>query len=223
MDVKITANTEIKMKYSTFFSKQAKNPTGLFGRFYMSRVFDKGNFELNTLMYKILSVKEDDHILEMGSGTGALVKKIADQLTTGMIEGVDLSKPMAKLSQKKNRNHIKNGRAKFHLGDFDEITFDLNCFDKIFSVNTLYFWKNPNDTISKMCRVLKHGGQLIIGFHDKSEMEKMPLNKDVFKYYSTNDLVKLLSIHGSLNNIDIISKKGEGKTCHCAIATKSKV
>jgi ubiquinone/menaquinone biosynthesis C-methylase UbiE len=211
------------MSYSTFFSKQARKPTGIFGRFYMSRIFDKGNIELNTLMYKILSIEEDDHLLEIGSGTGELIKKIAEQLTSGMIEGVDLSKPMLKISQKKNRKHIKEGRVKFHLGDFDGIRFESNCFDKVFSVNTVYFWKNPNDTISKISRILKPGGRLTIGFHAKDEMEKMPLNRNIFRYYSVHDMDKLLSIHNSLNSIDIISKKGQGKTCYCAIAIKSTV
>ena len=214
---------QINMNYSTFFSKQARKPTGIFGRFYMSRIFDKGNLELNTLISDIVSIEEDDRLLEIGSGTGELVKKIAGQLATGMIEGVDLSKPMVKISQKKNRKHLKEGRVKFHLGDFNKIKFESNCFDKVFSVNTVYFWKNPDDTISKISRILKPGGRLIIGFHARNEMEKLPLNSDIFKYYSVYDMEKLLSTHNSLNNIDIISRKGQGKTCYCDSAFKSKV
>ena len=102
----------------------------------------------------------------------------------------------------------------------DEVLFDDNYYGKIFSVNTIYFWKNPGATISKICRILKPGGKLFIGFHDKSEMEKMPLNKDIFQYYSTQDLTELLSIRGSLNNIDIVSKKGKQKICYCAVGSK---
>ena len=93
---------------------------------------------------------------------------------------------MVAIAQKKNRNHINKGKVKIHLGDFDEVRFDDNWFDKIFSVNTIYFWKNPDTTISKICRILKPEGKLFIGFHDKSEMEEMPLNRDVFQYYSAN-------------------------------------
>ena len=124
------------------------------------------------------------------------------------------------MAQKKNRKHINNGKVKIHLGDFDEVLFDDNSFDKIFSVNTIYFWKTPDTTISNICRILKPGGKLFIGFHAKDEMEKMPLNRDVFQYYSTQDLTELLSIHGSLNNIDIISKKGKQNTCYCAVGSK---
>ncbi len=48
----------------------------------------------------------------------------------------------------------------------------------------------------------------------------MPLKRDVFKYYSTNELADLLSTDGSLNRVDIISKKGKSMSCHCAVATK---
>lgn len=208
------------MNFATYFSKQARKPTGIFGRFYMSRVFEKGNAELNALMYETLSVRENDHILEIGFGTGTLIKKIAAHLDNGFVEGIDFSKSMVVIAQKKNRKYINNGKVKIHLGDFDEALFDDNYFDKIFSVNTIYFWKNPDTTISKICRILKHGGKLFIGFHDKSEMEKMPLNRDVFQYYSAHDITQLLSIDGSLTNIDIISKKGKQNTCYCAVGTK---
>jgi ubiquinone/menaquinone biosynthesis C-methylase UbiE len=208
------------MNFAAYFSKQARNPTGIFGRFYMSRAFEKGNAELNSLMYETLSIRENDNVLEIGFGTGTLIKKIAALLDNGLVEGVDFSKPMVAIAQKKNRKHINNGKVKIHMGDFDEVLFDDNYFDKIFSVNSIYFWKKPDITISKICRILKPGGKLIIGFHEKSEMEKMPLDRDVFQYYSTHDLTELLSIHGSLNNIDIISKKGKQKTCYCAVGTK---
>lgn len=208
------------MNFSTFFSKQARKPTGIFGRFYMSRVFEKGNAKLNALTLETLSIQENDHVLEIGFGTGALINKIAARLDNGCVEGIDFSKSMVAIAQKKNRKHINNGKVIIHLGDFDQHLFEDNSFDKIFSVNTIYFWKKPETTISKIYRILKPGGKLFIGFHEKSEMEKMPLNKDVFQYYSTHDLEQLLSVHGSLNNIDFISRKGKQRTCYCAVGTK---
>ena len=210
----------MRMNYSTYFSKQARKPTGIFGRFYMSRVFEKGNAELNALTFETLSIQANDHVLEIGFGTGALINKIAMLLDNGFVEGIDFSKSMVAIAQKKNRKHIDNGKVIIHLGDFNEQLFEDNSFDKIFSVNTVYFWKKPETTIAKIYRILKPGGKVIIGFHEKSDMEKMPLNKDVFQYYSTDDLAQLLSVHGSLNNIDFILRKGKRKTCYCAVATK---
>lgn len=208
------------MNFSTYFSMQAKKPSGLFGRFFMSRVFEKGNAELNSLVLESLSIKEDDHVLEIGFGTGLMLNKIAASFDCGLIEGIDFSKLMVDMAQKKNKQHIKAGKAKIHLGDFDEAMFDQNSFDKIFTVNTIYFWKHPDATVSKIYRLLKPGGMLFIGFHKKSEMENTALNRDIFQYYSTHDITELLSTRGALNNIKIISKKGKQKTCYCAIGTK---
>jgi ubiquinone/menaquinone biosynthesis C-methylase UbiE len=210
------------MNYSTFFSRQARKPSGLYGRFFMSRVFEKGNVALNHHMYQVLSVEADDHILEIGFGTGVLAREIAIGLTTGVIEGVDFSESMFKIAKNKNRKHVKKGRAKFHLGDFEELAFDHDVFDKIFSVNTIYFWKNPGVTISKIAGILKPGGKLVIGYHEKSEMEGMPLNTDVFKYYSVSELEDLLRENASLTDVKTLSKKDQEKTCYCTAATKQR-
>ena len=45
------------MNFSTFFSKQARKPYGLFGHFVMSFVFDKGNAFLNDFVNEIISIQ----------------------------------------------------------------------------------------------------------------------------------------------------------------------
>lgn len=61
---------------------------------------------------------------------------------------------------------------------------------------------------------------MIIGFHDKNDMEKMSLHDDVFRYYSTEDLTELLSAHGLLRDVEIVSRKGKSMTRYCAIGSK---
>ncbi len=186
----------------------------------MSRVFDKGNAELHALVKEALCIRENDHVLEIGFGTGKLLKEIADDLDKGVIEGVDFSEAMMAIAQNTNRNHIKSGKVKIRIGDFDVLPFDEQAFDKIFSVNTIYFWKYPKETIAKINRLLKPGGKLVLGFIDKDQLEKTPLSEDVFQYYSTQDVNNLLAIDGSLNSVDIMAKKGKRRTCFCAVGVK---
>jgi len=61
------------MNFSTFFSKQARRPGGLFGRRVMSLVFDKGSAFLNDFVSELMSVQADDRIIEIGFGTGKLI------------------------------------------------------------------------------------------------------------------------------------------------------
>ena len=54
------------MSFKTFFSEQARNPSGLFGRVVMSKVFDLGNATLNDFMKQQIEIEENDHLLEIG-------------------------------------------------------------------------------------------------------------------------------------------------------------
>lgn len=208
------------MSFSTFFSKQARQPSGLFGRFCSTRIFDKGNIELNSFVHETLAVENNDHILEIGSGPGAMIKTIADSVENVSIEAVDFSKPMVAVCSRRNRKHINNGKLKVHLGDYNQIPFDDDCFDLIYTVNTIYFWEKPEATIAKIGRELKPGGRLVIGFHAKDEMEQRDLSADVFRNYSPDDVIRLLRADGGFSNAVTISRDAKKMTCHCAVATK---
>jgi ubiquinone/menaquinone biosynthesis C-methylase UbiE len=208
------------MGFSTYFSKQAKKPSGIFGRLFMSRIFDKGNLELNNFVKETLAIKKSDHVLEIGCGTGSLLKRIANELENGVVEGVDFSKTMISLAKKKNKRHVLKKKAIIRLGNFDELQFENNSYDKIFSVNTIYFWKNPVSTISKASDLLKANGTIVLGFHSKDEMERMDLDENIFQLYSLQDVRNLLKTDEILKEVEIISKKGQDKVNYCAIGIK---
>ncbi|MCD4675588.1 MAG: class I SAM-dependent methyltransferase [Desulfobacula sp.] len=88
------------MSFSTFFSQQAKKPSGVFGRLVMSAIFNIGNSKLNRFVNEIMSVQENDHILEIGFGTGKLIYEMARQMDQGLIEGVDFSSTMVSIAIK---------------------------------------------------------------------------------------------------------------------------
>ena len=72
----------------------------------MSRIFDKGNLELNNFVKETLAIKKSDHVLEIGCGTGSLLKRIANELENGSIEGIDFSKTMIQEDFFKNKKEI---------------------------------------------------------------------------------------------------------------------
>ena len=186
----------------------------------MPRIFDKGNLELNNFVKETLAIKKSDHVLEIGCGTGSLLKRIANELENGSIEGIDFSKTMISLAKKKNKKHILKKKAIIRHGNFDELQFENNSYDKIFSVNTIYFWKNPIITITKAFDLLKANGTIVLGFHSKEEMERMDLDENIFQLYSLQDVRNLLKTDKILKEVEIISKKGQNKVNYCAIGIK---
>ena len=66
------------MNFKTFFSEQARKPSGFFGRWVMSKIFDHGNAAINDFMKEQLLLQENDHILEIGFGTGKVIIRQGD-------------------------------------------------------------------------------------------------------------------------------------------------
>jgi len=71
-----------------------------------------------------------------------------------------------------------------------------NSIDIIFTVNTLYFWKNPKEYLQEIFRVLKSKGQFVLGFIPKSTMEKIPFAKYGFELYDNENVQNLLEAVG---------------------------
>jgi ubiquinone/menaquinone biosynthesis C-methylase UbiE len=208
------------MSFSSFFSNQARKPTGLFGRFIMSTIFDKGNADLNSFVYELLSVQPDDHILEIGFGTGKLINKMVQQIIDGSIVGVDFSDTMISIAKKKNRKHVDKGKVKLLRGNFDEMTFGNEYFTKVCSVNTLYFWSNPEYTTRKIANIIKPKGKLVLAFEDIEQLKQRNLSSDIFHLYSKDAVQHLLIAAGFSSDIRIESKKRGDSVLHCAVAVK---
>lgn len=208
------------MNFSTFFSKQARKPEGLFGRIVMRIVFDKGNAFLNNFVSDLMSVQTDDRIIEIGCGTGKLIYKMAQEMDKGLIEGIDFSSAMVSVAKKRNKNSIAKGMVKILEGDFDNMPYEKEKYSKACSVNTLYFWPSPAHTAKKIADILKPDGQLILAFEDIEQLKQRKLNQDVFRLYSKDEVQELLINAGFCNNINIVSRKKDTLIFHCVVAEK---
>jgi ubiquinone/menaquinone biosynthesis C-methylase UbiE len=208
------------MNFKTFFSEQARKPSGLFGRWVMSKIFDHGNVAINDFMKELLSLKKNDHVLEIGFGTGKLIFEMAKRVNKGLIEGIDLSDAMVAIAEKKNKKYIAEGKVIIRQGDFEETTYSDNHFDKICSANTVYFWPHPDNYIKNILRILKPGGKLILAFEDIEQLESRPLSTNVFRFYQPDEIITLLSRNGFSGSIDMISREIKAQRYHCAVAVK---
>ena len=208
------------MNFSTFFSKQARRPEGLFGRIVMSIVFDQGNTFLNNFVSDLMCVQIDDRIIEIGCGTGKLIYKMAQKMDKGLIEGVDFSRAMVSVAQKRNKKNIAKGKVKILEGDFDNMPYEKEKFSKACSVNTLYFLPSPVYTANKIADILKPDGIFILAFEDIEQLKQRKLNQDVFHLYSKDEVQDLLINSGFSKDVNIVSRANGSLIFHCVVAKK---
>lgn len=207
------------MSYSTFFSRQAKKPSGLFGRFIMSKIFDKGNAKLNELAFEAISVQADDRILEIGFGTGNLIKEMAKKIEDGFIEGIDFSDSMISIARKRNKKMISQNKLKLLKGNFDERVYSKESFDKVCSVNTIYFWPEPEQTAKKIAEILKPDGRFVTAFVDAENLKQKQFDGEIFRLYG-KDEIKSLLIENGFASVSVNSKKAGTSLFHCVVAKK---
>lgn len=210
----------IKLIPPKILSLQARKPSGFIGRFLMAKIFNKGNADLNSFVKEILDLQKEDRVLEIGFGPGKLINEMADITTEGIVEGIDFSQVMLKQASKLNKQYISKGKVRLQKGECSVLPFDSESFNKLCSINTLYFWKEPGKYFSEMFRVIESGGKIAIGFRDDKQMSSLNLSEDVFSSYSQYDVVNLLSDAG-FSGAHIKEKEGAPFVSYCAVAKKA--
>ena len=210
----------VKLIPSSVLSRQARKPAGVIGRYLMTKIFNSGNADLNSFVKETLEIKKSDRILEIGFGPGKLINDMAKITTEGLVEGVDFSRDMLKEASKANQQFITEGRVKLHQAECRDLPFHDASFDKLCSINTLYFWKDPERYFSEMFRVMKTGGMIAVGFRDKEQMSKLDLDHSVFNTYTQDEVVLLLTNAG-FSESRIAQKEERPFLSYCAVGYKS--
>ncbi len=103
-----------------------------------------------------LSVDPSDRILDVGSGTGALLSMIAAVSPATRLCGIDASSEMLDIARQ-----ILPG-ADLRQGWAEELPYADQHFDAVVSCNMFHLIRDPAGALREMLRVLKPGGTLVI-------------------------------------------------------------
>ena len=186
----------------------------------MSRIFNKGNADVNNFIKDWLDLQEHDRVLEIGLGPGTLLPQMVQITTKGLVEGIDFSEAMLAQAGKVNKQYIATKRVKIQKGNCKDLPYRHELFDKVCTSHTMYFFEDPLDNFQEIVRVLKPGGKLVVGFRDNAQMKTLPLSDEVFNAY-TLDEFKLFLLNARFLNIRIEEMAGKPFVSYCAVATKA--
>lgn len=174
---------------------QFRKPSGEKGK-EIGDFMNQGNEQMNLHTLAVLNPKPDDDILEIGMGNGLFVKNILNLHPSIKYTGCDFSKVMVEESIKNNIDFVNNGRAGFIETDANSIPLQDNSVNKIFTVNTLYFWEEVDKTLNEFKRVLKPGGELIISIRPKYILETYEVSQFGFTMFYISDVISILENSG---------------------------
>ncbi|MGL5357084.1 MAG: class I SAM-dependent methyltransferase [Cetobacterium sp.] len=132
----------------------------------MARIFDKIESKMPMNKFKKEAVQLlSGKILEAGVGSGAVLQfyRKDDDIT-----GIDFSIGMLDLAREKAKK-LELSNFKLLEMDIENMSFEDESFDSIFSSCVFCTVPNPEKGISEVYRVLKKGGHAVFIEHMKSE------------------------------------------------------
>ncbi|WP_262152373.1 class I SAM-dependent methyltransferase [Chryseobacterium foetidum] len=166
------------------------NPEGETG-LKVAEMMNATNIGMTVESIQTLLIEDGESILEIGHGNAAHVKSILNLAKDLKYTGIDISQTMHNEAQRLN-TEFKN-QAEFVLYEGTKLPFEDQTFDKIFTVNTVYFWENPVEYLNEIYRILKDSGTFVLTFGQRDFMETLPFTQYDFKLYNSDEMEETVS------------------------------
>lgn len=176
-----------------FIARQLSHPSGVLGRVIV-RLMNRGNARMNAFAVEQLALASTDRVLEVGFGGGVTLPALLDR--AAFVGGVDRSRDVVARARARFVAAVTAGRADFRIGEIEAIPFDAATFDKVCTVNTVYFWRSLDAGCAEIARVLAPGGLAVVGYLPKEHMDRHGMPADIFTSRTPEEVVAALTRAG---------------------------
>lgn len=187
------------MALKHFMAAQMRKPSGWFGSVILRRLLNRMNMAVVESTLSRLELEPHHHVLEIGFGGGAALALVSKRLNTGVVTGVDFSPEMVREAERHFRHEIANGRLRLQVGDIAALPFASAAFDRVFTINTIYFWPDTVQGFGEIRRVLKPGGLAVVALRSRENMERVAFTQHGFRLFSPLDVPPFLQQAGFTN------------------------
>jgi ubiquinone/menaquinone biosynthesis C-methylase UbiE len=112
--------------------------------------------ELANEVWSTLSLRGDEHVLDIGCGDGSITAGMANELPRGKMIGIDPSEPMITVA-----NELRGNNFNFELRNAHEID-EVETYDIVTAFSSLHWVPHVNQVVEHVFRALKPGGHFLI-------------------------------------------------------------
>jgi ubiquinone/menaquinone biosynthesis C-methylase UbiE len=177
----------MKMSINNYVARQLGKPTGLGGKI-VTAVMNRQNLPLYEEIVQLLSLCGFEKILDIGCGNGYVLKMLAESYNCDFV-GIDISESILKTATKRNRRFVQSGKMSFECHSVDKMPFGSDIFDKVYTINTVYFWDDLSATMAEIKRVLKQGGIFINALYTNDTLARFSHTQFGYKRFAPEYLV----------------------------------
>lgn len=114
-----------------------------------------------------MQLRPGERVLDLGCGNGWATRLIAQANAGVQAIGIDAS---AKMIARAEALHSLTIRARYEVGSFEKLDFKDAHFDRVFSMEALYYATDLGQAIRECFRVLKPGGSVetLVDYYEES-------------------------------------------------------
>ena len=164
-----------------------------------------------------LNIKGTENVLDIGCGGGSALKKMSAKINTGHLTGADYSEVSVELSTRNNLADVESGKMEIIHASVENLPFDDNSFNIIYTVESFYFWSNPQENLKEVRRVLADNGIFLIvaDIHGDAELSEEDII-NIKKYNLFNPTLsqfRELLENAGFSDIKIHTKEGKSWIC----------
>ena len=180
------------MCLSDFLRSQFGSPSGLFGSLFVAPFLNLTNIGLIRASIELLEPEPDDRVLDVGFGGGYSLLALAEKLPNGRVVGVDHSPDMVVAAANLIQAKKLLARIRVRRGNVVKLPFAASTFDRVLTVNTIYYWPDLRAALREIGRVLKPGGRLAVAFRSPESLRLVTLAWDNFRRYETREVAEAM-------------------------------
>lgn len=182
--------------FKRFLSEQLGKPSGLIGRHLLPIIWNWRNASLNDSTLARLAPRADDYILDVGFGGGYLIGKMLEQVGPFHVSGVDASEEIVDYCNKKFDRQTTEGRVALQCARVDRLPFPNEHFNKICSVNSLFYWSDLVSGIREIYRVLVGNGLIVLTYTFQEDLDKRGFSPRTVHSYDDGEVIGILQQEG---------------------------
>ena len=155
------ANTDWRETDRVTAEGNPRRPEGEAGRAMLARM-NESHARLVDWGLSHIDLHAGDTVLDIGCGGGNTLARMAERVTEGHLVGIDYAETSVEASRAFNAPLIEAGRMEILHGSVEHLPFADEHFDAVVTVESFYFWPNPEECLKEVARVIKKGGTFLL-------------------------------------------------------------
>lgn len=141
------------------------NPQGAYGE-KMLECMNRSHADVTMWALDQLAYKAGERALDIGCGGGATMERLARRIAAaggaGHVSGIDHSEVSCEASRHYNKDAIEAGQMDVTCASVESLPFPDDSFDIVTTVESFYFWPDPEASLKEVARVVKPGGHFLL-------------------------------------------------------------